>query len=130
MFLLRLNIQCPTLFRSAKEYMAQFYERGGIIEAQAPSGGTQSIQVSFLITPDGNYQVMGSFDKVSTAQTSNRMALYMQSQLSHLNYDTLVSQVSSALYQKGVMGYVSMDLVYFNQQDVLQQLKQPALPQS
>ncbi len=33
LFMIRLNVLHPSLFRNAKEYMEVFYSKGGIVEA-------------------------------------------------------------------------------------------------
>jgi hypothetical protein len=61
----KIKIAQPSLFRNYEAYMTQFCKVGGVIEAAplCPTSQMHSPSVSFLIEPNGNLQIIGSFDK-------------------------------------------------------------------
>mmetsp|Transcript_36645 Transcript_36645/g.36256 ORF Transcript_36645/g.36256 Transcript_36645/m.36256 type:complete len:261 (+) Transcript_36645:953-1735(+) len=69
----RVKIACPSLFQSWGEYIQTFCESGGVIEA-APSCLSNKIgspSISFFIDPDGDIQIIGSFDKFHSREYIN-----------------------------------------------------------
>jgi hypothetical protein len=69
----KVKISMPSLFRSWDEYLQSFCKVGGVIEAAPTCLSTQmaSPSIAFLIEPDGNIELIGSFDKFASREYLN-----------------------------------------------------------
>lgn len=107
-------IAMPSLYQSWKEYIAAFCKHGGVIEAM-PSAFSEihSPSVSFLIEPDGKIQVLGSYERFNGKDFVNAGCFYPQTALPDINLESISNAVGQSLYAKGVIGYVSVDLLSF-----------------
>lgn len=95
--------------------MASFCRVGGIIEA-APtclSHQMASPSIAFLIEPDGQVQVIGSADRFAARTYVNAGCFFPQQSLPNMNMMTICKSIGDILYEKGVMGHVTVDLVSF-----------------
>ena len=107
-------IAMPSLYQSWKEYLDAFCKRGGVIEAMpSTSVDTHSPSVSFLIEPDGKIQVIGSYDRFNGKEFLNAGCFYPQTSLPDINLESLSNAVGQSLYSKGIMGYITVDLLSF-----------------
>ena len=111
----KVVIAMPTLYKSWKEYIAAYCKHGGIIEAMpAASHEVNSPSVSFLIEPDGNIIIQGTYDRFNGRELINAGCLFPQTSLIDINHQALCSAVGKPLYDKGIFGYVTVDLISFN----------------
>jgi hypothetical protein len=111
----KVRIAQQSLFANFEEFMAQFCKVGGVIEA-APScqqGQTASPSISFFIDPAGQVVVIGSFDKFSCKEFVNAGCFFPQMSLPKMNLQGICSSLGEALYDKGVIGHVTVDLLSF-----------------
>ena len=55
-----------SLYRTWEQYMKRFCKVGGVIEAtpMCPSSQLSMPSVSFFIEPDGNTQLIGTYDRI------------------------------------------------------------------
>jgi IQ domain-containing protein H len=108
-------IAMPTLFKSWAEYMASFCRVGGIIEASPTCLSHQmaSPSIAFCIEPDGFINIIGSFDRFAAKQYVNAGCFYPQQSLPNMNMMTICKSIGDILYEKGVMGHITVDLVSF-----------------
>jgi hypothetical protein len=69
----RIKIAQPTLFRNWEEYITHFCRIGGVIEATptCPANLLASPSIAFFIEPDGNIELIGSFDKFAAKEYIN-----------------------------------------------------------
>ena len=111
----KAKIAQPTLYRTWDSYMAQFSKVGGVIEAAplCPAAQVASPSISFLIEPDGTIQILGSYDKFAASDFVNAGCFFPQKSVPAMNLKTLCHSVGSTMYEKGVMGHVTIDLVSF-----------------
>lgn len=105
----------PLLFKSWAEYMTSFCRVGGIIEAAPTCMSHQmaSPSIAFLIEPDGQVQVVGSMDRFTARAYVNAGCFFPQQSLPNMNMMTICKSIGDILYEKGVIGHVTVDLVSF-----------------
>tara|TARA_B110001450_G_scaffold255214_1_gene282198 strand:+ start:1850 stop:2335 length:486 start_codon:yes stop_codon:yes gene_type:complete len=105
----------PMLFKSWAEYMTSFCRVGGIIEAAPTCMSHQmaSPSIGFLIEPDGQVQVIGSMDRFTARAYVNAGCFFPQQSLPNMNMMTICKSIGDILYEKGVIGHVTVDLVSF-----------------
>ena len=112
----KAKIACPSLYKTWKEYIDAFCTAGGVIEA-APSCQSNKIgspSIAFFIDPDGEIQVIGSFDKFAWREYINAGWFFPQKSLPNMNLMTISKSIGEVLYEKqGVIGHVTVDLVSF-----------------
>lgn len=108
-------ITMPSLFKSWSEYMQAFCRVGGIIEASPTCLSQQmsSPSIAFLIEPDGMIEIIGSMDRFTAQQYVNAGCFYPQQSLPNMNMRTICKSIGDILYEKGVFGHVTVDLVSF-----------------
>ena len=82
----KVKIAMPSLYHSWNEYMEAFCKVGGVIEA-APyckSSQVSSPSISFFVEPDGNVDLVGSFDRFSAHEFVNVGCFFPQTSLSSM----------------------------------------------
>lgn len=111
----KAKLAMPTLYRTWGDYIREFCKAGGVIEAQpnCPNSAINSPSVSFLIEPDGKIEVIGSFDRFSARPFINGGCVYPQTSLPNINLSTICKAIGDALYTKGILGYITVDLLSF-----------------
>jgi len=111
----KAKIAMPALFRSWDEFIDQFCKVGGVIEAapMCPANQLASPSVSFFIEPDGKIELVGSFDKFAAKEFVNAGCFFPQTSLPSMNLMAISRSVGEVLYEKGVLGHITMDLVAF-----------------
>ena len=112
----KAKIAQPTLYSSWDHYLSEFCKAGGVIEAAPPMcqiNQLHSPSVSFLIAPDGAIQLIGSFDRFSGSEFVNAGCFFPQTSLPQIDLTKISNSVGEALYDKGVIGHVTIDLVSF-----------------
>ena len=69
----KAKISQPTLFKSWDSFLEHFCRIGGVIEAapMCPSNQVSSPSIAFFIEPDGNIEIIGSFDKFAAREYIN-----------------------------------------------------------
>lgn len=96
--------------------MAEFCKVGGVIECAPPLCALNQLNfpsVSFLIEPDGNVRLVGSFDKFAGADFVNAGCYSPQTSLPQIDLTKICQSVGGALYDKNVIGHCTIDLVSF-----------------
>ena len=111
----RARIVMPSLYTNWTEYMEAFCKVGGVIEAapNCPPSMVHSPSVSFFIEPDGNVQVLGSYDRFQSKEFVNAGCFFPQTALPNMNLLTISKAIGEALYQKGIIGHITLDLLAF-----------------
>lgn len=111
----KIRFVLPSLYHSYAEYMSIFTKRGGIIEAVPSNMRRRQISsptLSLFVSPVGEISLLATFDKISGQQYLNIGYQFPSKSLSEQKELQLISQqVGNCLYQKGVFGYVSVDLI-------------------
>jgi hypothetical protein len=71
------------LYRTWEEYIEHFCRIGGVIEAapMCPSNMLASPSIAFFIEPDGNIELIGSFDKFAAKEYINAGCFFPQTSL-------------------------------------------------
>lgn len=96
--------------------MRKYCSIGGVIEA-CPNLSTldkmQSSSISFAIEPDGAVEVIGSFDRFQSSSFVNVGSFFPQSSLLKVDLQKLTNSIGKVLFEKGVFGFCSVDLVVF-----------------
>ena len=92
-----------------------FTHKGGIIEAIPNTNHSKlaSPSIFFLIEPDGGLNILGAYDKISGKDFINVSCVYPQQSLPSINLEAICDTVGRALYEKGVFGYTTLDLIAF-----------------
>lgn len=105
----------PDLYRDWDEYIRQFCKVGGVIEAtpMCSPASLASPSISFFVEPDGNIELIGSFDKFAAKEYVNAGCFFPQTSLPQMNLMTISRAIGNVLYEKGVIGHVTVDLVSF-----------------
>ena len=69
--------------------------------------------MSFCIYPDGNIVLIGAYDKLESRKFVSGGFLFPQTSLPNMNLQMLAISIGNVLYQKDVIGNISVDLVAF-----------------
>ena len=102
------------LYQNWQEYITAFCKHGGVIEAMPTSASEiHSPSISFLIEPDGKVNIIGSYDRIDGKEMINAGCFFPQTSLPDINLESISNAVGQQLYAKGVIGYVSVDLLAF-----------------
>lgn len=72
-----------------------------------------SPSLCFVIEPDGEIQLIGSVDRFTAKEFINAGCFFPQQSLPNMNMQTICSSIGEVLYEKGVIGHVTVDLVSF-----------------
>ena len=72
-----------------------------------------SPSVAFLIEPSGDVKLIGSFDKFAACEYVNAGCFFPLQSLPNMNMRTLCKSIGGALYDKGIIGHITIDLVSF-----------------
>jgi len=89
--------------------------KGGIIEAipTIKDSDMSSINISFIIEPDGLIKLIGSYDKIFGQKMLASGFFFPQRSMPNMNLNSLIQTIGKKLYEKNVFGYCSVDLVSF-----------------
>jgi IQ domain-containing protein H len=111
----KVKIAMGAIYTSWKEYLKEFTRVGGVIEASPAATATkiQGVKVCFTIEPDGTITLVGAFDKVESRKYVTSGFMFPQSSLPNMNLQMLAASIGNVLYEKEVIGSVSVDLVSF-----------------
>lgn len=111
----KVKIAQSDLYTTFDSYIAQFCKVGGVIEA-APMCRPEQVQspsISMLIEPNGNLEVIGSFDKFAASEYVNAGCFFPQKSLPAMNLKTLCKSLGKIMFEQGIIGHVTVDLVSF-----------------
>lgn len=69
----KVKLAMPSLYKSWQGYLEAFCHVGGVIEAAPSCSPTQVVSpsVSFFVSPDGEVDLIGSFDRFSAKEYIN-----------------------------------------------------------
>lgn len=111
----KVTIPMKGLYHDWSEYLAAFCRVGGVIEAAPTCLSTQmaSPSISFLVEPDGIVTLIGSVDKFAAKEYINSGAFFPQQSLPNMNMQTICNSIGEILYEKGIIGHCTLDLVSF-----------------
>jgi len=115
----KVHLAMPGVYKNWPEFFKRFCEIGGVIEAM-PNCAPMYIgkpSVSFSIEPDGKTTVIGAFDKFEAQRFVNCGMFYPQTNMSGPMLSRISHKIGSSLYQKGYMGYVTVDFITFPNMD-------------
>ncbi len=86
-----------------------------MIEAapMCPPSNLASPSIAFFLEPDGNVELIGSFDKFAAKEYNNAGCFFPQTSLPQMNLQTISKAIGEVLYEKGVIGHVTVDLLSF-----------------
>lgn len=116
----KVSIAQKSLFNTWDQFLARFCKVGGVIEATplcSPNLISQP-SISFFIEPSGESTLVGTFDRIEATQYVNGGCFFPATSLPEMNIQEFTSSVGSVMYDKGLIGHVTVDLVTFpNPQD-------------
>lgn len=69
--------------------------------------------MSFFIEPDGQIELVGSFDRFSGAEFVNAGCFSPQTSLPSIDLQKISETIGNTLYSKGAFGHVTVDLISF-----------------
>lgn len=72
-----------------------------------------SPSIAILIEPSGEIELIGSFDKFTAKEFVNGGCFFPQQSLPNMNLQSVSSSIGQVLYDKGVIGHVTIDLISF-----------------
>ena len=91
----------PYYFRTIDRFYATFIKKGGIIERYEE--GIQAIAVSIKISTDGKFNILGTFDKVSSGLV-NIGYLFPQKSIPHKTLCEKTEKIVEKLMNLGHIG--------------------------
>ena len=100
--------------------MEEFCKNGGVIECAPPMCQINQLKfpsVSFLIEPDGFVKLVGSYDKFCGTEMINVGCFSPQLSLPQIDLTKICQSVGEALYEKNILGHVTIDMVSFPNTD-------------
>lgn len=111
----KVVIPMKNLYRGWSEFLQAFCRVGGVIEAAPTCQSNQmsSPSICFVVEPDGNVELIGSLDRYQAKEHINAGCFFPQQSLPNMNMKTICSSIGEVLYDKGVIGHVTVDLVSF-----------------
>lgn len=111
----KAKIAQPTLYRTWDMYIKRFCKVGGVIEATPMCSVNQLSMpsVSFFIEPNGETRLIGTFDRIEATQYVNGGCFFPSTSLPAFDLMRLSRSISGQLYDKGLIGHVTVDLVTF-----------------
>lgn len=111
----KVKLALGKLYSEWSEYLQGFCRVGGVIEAAPTCLSVQmgSPSISFMIEPDGEVQLIGSMDRFAAREYINAGCMYPQLSLPNMNMMTISKSIGDVLYNKGIFGHVTVDLVSF-----------------
>ena len=108
---LRLKIVNKHIYSTYEQYISHFLTRGGKLEAGLPDRSTQ-FTVSFVIEPNGDFSLLGTYNKLELGGKSINQAIKFPSCLD-LNYETLTRHLYKEIWvRRRMFGYFSADFMY------------------
>jgi hypothetical protein len=112
---MKIKITMPHLYRNYQEYITKFVQKGGVIEAAPNCSPSQisSSSVGFVIDPVGEVEVLGSYDKFFAHEYVACGYFSPQKSIPNLNLQALCETIGKALFEQGVFGYASIDIISF-----------------
>lgn len=116
----KVKIAQPSLFPNWESYLERFCNTGGVIEAVPLCSPNQISQpsISFFVEPSGESTLVGTFDRIEATQYVNGGCFFPASSLPQMNISAFINSIGSIMYEKGIIGHVTVDLVTFpNPQD-------------
>ena len=119
----KVKLAQPTLWSGGwEQYITEFCRIGGVIECAPPMCPLNQLKfpsVSFLIEPDGFIKLIGSYDKYQGVEFVNVGCFSPQTSLPQIDLTKICTTIGSALYERKVIGHVTIDLISFpNSEDV------------
>lgn len=69
--------------------------------------------MAFCIEPSGEISLIGAFDKIKAREFVNAGYIFPQTSLTNLNLTMISNAIGEVLYEKGILGHVTIDLVSF-----------------
>ena len=111
----KIKIAMPAIYANWKEYLKEYTRVGGVIEASPsfPSCKIQGVKVAFCILPDGEINLIGAYDKLEARKYITSGYMFPQTSLPNMNLQMLALSIGNTLFEKDVIGYISVDLVAF-----------------
>lgn len=95
--------------------MNEFSRNGGVIQA-APSQLSKKLGspgITFLIEPNGEVKIISTYEKINAYPFMTCGYMSPQKCLPSLNSEVLIEVLAQKLYQKGVFGYIHLDIISF-----------------
>ena len=113
----KVKIAQPTLYTGGwEQFITRFCAVGGVIECAPPLCALNQLNfpsVCFMIEPDGNVRLVGSYDKFSSSEFVNAGCFFPQTSLPAIDLTKICQSVGEALYERSVIGHVTIDLLSF-----------------
>ncbi|EGR31111.1 IQ calmodulin-binding motif family protein, putative, partial [Ichthyophthirius multifiliis] len=128
----KIKMAIPSLYQNYKQFINYFVRKGGIIEASPTYQSNQisSPSIFFQIDPVGAIkvpkikylykikityilQVLGSYDKITGPQYRVIGCSGSQQSLVNMNLELICNIIGKTLFEKGVFGYITIDLIAF-----------------
>lgn len=114
-FFKKLKFSYQNLYKDYNEYLYEFCRHGGVIQA-SPSQVTKTVGssgISFFLEPNGQYQVLTTYEKIQAFPFVNCGFMTPQKSQPKLNEDGIIGSLIDKLKEKGVFGFVHIDLISF-----------------
>lgn len=111
----KVKIAQVSLFNHWEDFLKRFCSVGGVIEATPLCSPNQISQpsISFFIEPSGESTLIGTFDRIEATQYVNGGCFFPATSLPQMNIKTFIDSIGGVMYDKGLIGHVTIDLVTF-----------------
>ena len=95
---------------------------GGSIEASPPSDSVTSVSADLLLSPDGTYSLLSTSDLIHSSPYMVWGGSLPQASVDHSQLAAAVNKVAEAAQSRGIVGYLSVDLLTFIHPDTVSSL--------
>jgi hypothetical protein len=118
----KLKILHKSIYPTYNQFMTHFLTRGGVIEA-APSlsqSDIKEVSVSFLIEPNGDFEILGTFNKVElNSKSICGTADYPAKKCQQIDIEKIIRHLYRRIYLKmKLFGYFTIDLLVSSQKEL------------
>lgn len=111
----KLQFAKPNLYKDYYDYIGLFCKQGGIVEG-APSLVQKNVSspgVIFTLEPDGEVEILTSFEKIISSPFNPCGFKFSQKSLPNLNIRQMIELLAGVLYKQGMFGFFTLDLLSF-----------------
>ena len=103
----------PAHFPTWGDFLTEIRKKGCLIQACPPSESVTALTVSVLIEPDGAVRMLSAGDQVNPTPFWKWGVSVPQTSVDPSALSAMVDRVAAACLERGVCGYLSLDLVTF-----------------